>query len=176
MLSSAAFKTLFSFQLSSVNLTDLMKLSRALIREAANFTNKELFLNYLSRFFKTGASLINPINQSNDMVALDFSQVRIPYYLISIRKACFERKIELKVMKRTALNSRRDSNLKFEPLLVSQSARQSVSRSVSQSVIQLVGRLISQSVSQSVGQSVGRSVSKSVSQSVGRSVARSVSR
>ena len=156
MFSPAAFKTLFSFQLSSVNLTDLMKLSRALISEAANFTNKELFLNYLSRFFKTGASLINPINQSNDMVALDFSQVRIPYYLIGIRKACFERKIELKAMKRTALNSRRDSNLMFEPLLVSQSARQSVSRSISQLVIQSDSHSVSHSVSQSIGrQSIG---------------------
>ena len=76
----------FSFQLSLVNLTDLLKLSRELISEAANFTNKELFLDYLYRFFKTGVSLINPINQSNDMVALDFSQVRISYYLISSGK------------------------------------------------------------------------------------------
>lgn len=65
----------FGITLSSVNLADLLKLSRELISEAANFTNKELFLDYLNRFFKTGANLINPISQSNDMVALDFSQI-----------------------------------------------------------------------------------------------------
>jgi len=81
MFSLTAMKTLsICFQLSSVNLTDLLKLSRELISEAASFTNKQLFLDYVERFFKTGASLLNPISQSNDMVALNFSQVRRSYY------------------------------------------------------------------------------------------------
>jgi len=89
-LSSNENSFFFYFQLSSVNLTDLLKLSRELIREAANFTNKELLLDYLNRFFKTGANLLNPISQSNDMVAINFSQVkRSYYYLISIRNARF---------------------------------------------------------------------------------------
>lgn len=72
-----------------MNLTDLLTLSRELIREAANFTNKELLLDYLNRFFKTGANLLNPISQSNDLVAINFSQVKRSYYLISIRNARF---------------------------------------------------------------------------------------
>lgn len=85
ILSTAAMKIPFlSFQLSSVNLTNLLELSRELTGEAANFTNKELFLDYLNRFFKTGARLLSPISQSNDMVALNFSQVRRSYYSINL--------------------------------------------------------------------------------------------
>ena len=65
------------FQLSIVNLTNILELTRAFVNKATNFTNKELFFNYLSLWFKSGALLLNPVNHSNDMVALNFSQVRI---------------------------------------------------------------------------------------------------
>ena len=60
-----------------MNLTNILELTRAFVNKATNFTNKELFFNYLSLWFKSGALLLNPVNHSNDMVALNFSQVRI---------------------------------------------------------------------------------------------------
>ncbi|XP_066029944.1 uncharacterized protein [Pocillopora verrucosa] len=61
-------------KLSIVNLTKILELTRAFVNKATNFTNKELFFNYLSLWFKSGALLLNPVNHSNDMVALNFSQ------------------------------------------------------------------------------------------------------
>ncbi|XP_066029938.1 uncharacterized protein [Pocillopora verrucosa] len=64
----------FRHKLSIVNLTNILELTRGFVNKATNFTNKELFFNYLSLWFKSGALLLNPVNHSNDMVALNFSQ------------------------------------------------------------------------------------------------------
>lgn len=66
----------FYFQLSTVNITNLMELTREVVGEGINFTNKEVFFSYLNHWFKTGARLLSPVNYSNDMLALNFSQVR----------------------------------------------------------------------------------------------------
>ena len=67
-----------------MNLTNILELTRGFVNKATNFTNKELFFNYLSLWFKSGAPLLNPVNRSNDMVALNFSQVRISALIITI--------------------------------------------------------------------------------------------
>ena len=67
-----------------MNLTNILELTRAFVNKATNFTNKELFFNYLSLWCKSGALLLNPVNHSNDMVALNFSQVRISALIITI--------------------------------------------------------------------------------------------
>ena len=64
------------FQLSIMNLTNILELTRAFVNKTTNFTNKELFFDYLILWFKSGALLLNPVNPSNDMVALNFLQVR----------------------------------------------------------------------------------------------------
>ncbi|XP_027041927.1 adhesion G-protein coupled receptor D1-like [Pocillopora damicornis] len=64
----------FRHKLSIMNLTNILELTRGFVNKATNFTNKELFFNYLSLWFKSGALLLNPVNHSNDMVALNFSQ------------------------------------------------------------------------------------------------------
>ena len=64
------------FQLSIMNLTNILELTRAFVNKTTNFTNKELFFDYLILWFKSGAPLLNPVNHSNDMVALNFLQVR----------------------------------------------------------------------------------------------------
>ena len=73
-----------------MNLTNILELTRAFVNKATNFTNKELFFNYLSLWFKSGALLLNPVNRSNDMVALNFSQVRISALIITITICSFE--------------------------------------------------------------------------------------
>ena len=67
-----------------MNLTNILELTRGFVNKATNFTNKELFFNYLSLWFKSGALLLNPVNHSNDMVAFNFSQVRISALIITI--------------------------------------------------------------------------------------------
>ena len=67
-----------------MNLTNILELTRAFVNKATNFTNKELFFNYLSLWFKNGALLLNPVNHSNDMVTLNFSQVRVSALIITI--------------------------------------------------------------------------------------------
>ena len=71
-----------------MNLTNILELTRGFVNKATNFTNKELFFNYLSLWFKSGALLLNPVNHSNDMVALNFSQVRILALIITIITIC----------------------------------------------------------------------------------------
>ena len=71
-----------------MNLTNILELTRGFVNKATNFTNKELFFNYLSLWFKSGALLLNPVNHSNDMVALNFSQVRILALIITIKTIC----------------------------------------------------------------------------------------
>ncbi|KAL9982451.1 hypothetical protein ACROYT_G004494 [Oculina patagonica] len=63
-----------SLKLSSVNLTNLLEVTRELTSEAYNFTNKELLYGYLKRLLETGVRLLSPVNQSNDMIALNFSR------------------------------------------------------------------------------------------------------
>ena len=64
-----------SFQLSSVNLTNSMEITRELTTKAANFTNKRLFFSYLKELFETGVRLFSPITQQNDVAASNFSRV-----------------------------------------------------------------------------------------------------
>lgn len=83
----------FSFQFSLVNSTNLLELTRELISEAINFTNKKLYYSYLKRLFITGVRLLSPVNQTNDMMAFNFSRVSKGYFFSIIsRNAGFEKR------------------------------------------------------------------------------------
>ena len=134
-----------SFKMSSINSTNLLELTRELISKAVNFTNKEVCFRYLLRILITGVRLLSPVNQSNDMMALNFSRVSKCYYSTFFMSAAFEKRPADNRLDNRPTNRPTDQSVSQS---VSQSVCQSFSQSVCQSVWVTVYLLISQPINQ----------------------------
>ena len=69
------FFVVHSFQLTTVNKSNLLEVTEELLSAARNFTNKRVFFSYLKNLFEIGQLLLTPISKQNDQQARDFCQV-----------------------------------------------------------------------------------------------------
>ncbi|XP_067038168.1 uncharacterized protein [Acropora muricata] len=64
----------FRSELTTVNKSNLLEVTKELLSEAGNFTNKRVFFSYLKNLFQIGQLLLTPISDQNDQQAHDFCQ------------------------------------------------------------------------------------------------------